>query len=270
MDAYVFSARMVVDNLVLQHAASQQAVQQHVQQALAQQIQQQYQQAVSSAAPSYNTPASYTPAYACSQCGSTSGWCGCGTGTAITVSGSSNTLLWNAVWWDTDSADTDWIPLNDPSKVRIDGGVREVTLPDGTKILLDAQGNYRIEDKDTKVTYQAHRNRDFNPFVNAGDLVARFIKYVQQVVPTVRRQDIGELPLALFVDWLVIEAAERDGDPIPSGVERVPESHRLVARVRPRCRYPRCQRFLPRRMVDAGFNHCTPEHEAAHRVLLAA
>ena len=55
---------------------------------------------------------------------------------------------------------------------KIGPGAKEIELPDGAKLIVDAAGNYRIEDKDAKVTYKANRIREFSPHLNASDMVA--------------------------------------------------------------------------------------------------
>lgn len=162
-------------------------------------------------------------------------------------------------------------PVYDPGPVFTpDAAVRQIQMADGSIIHIDAQGNFRIEDANAKVTYKATRMRNFNPYVNAGDLLARFIDYIRITVPGIRRSDIPGLPLQLFVHWLILEAASRDGDPAPADVVPVPESRLLAARVRPQCRLPICRRYIPRISINTGFNYCNPRHAAAHGRLLAA
>lgn len=92
----------------------------------------------------------------------------------------------------------------------------DLLLPDGSVLKVDDMGNYSLDDKDAKVVYQANRMREFNPYVNASDLLAGFIRYLGSLGIT--KFDAGNIPVALFVNWLVIEAATKDGDPIPDGV----------------------------------------------------
>ncbi len=163
------------------------------------------------------------------------------------------------------------VPVYDPGPVFIpDAVIRQIKMADGSIIHIDAQGNFRIEDANAKVTYTANRVRNFNPYVNAGDLLARFIDYVRVEIPGIRRSDIPGLPLQVFVHWLILEAASRDGDPVPPEVIPVPESRMLTARVRPQCRLPICRRYIPRISIDTGFNYCNPNHAATHGKLLAA
>jgi len=164
-----------------------------------------------------------------------------------------------------DDTSVQWV---DPSKILVGKEAREVALPDGTKILLDEHGNFSVVDKDAKVTYRANRSRAFNPFVNAGDLLADFIKYLKQKVPRIGSKDVAELPLNLFVQWLVMEAAERDGDPVPPDVVPVPKDRLLISRLAPQCRLPTCRRFISKASAEVGFFYCNPNHAAEHGRLL--
>ena len=149
------------------------------------------------------------------------------------------------------------------------GKEREIRLPDGSVVHVDRDGNFRIEDKNAKVTYRASRSREFNPYVNSGDLLAEFISFLG-TIPGVRRGDVPKLPLELFVNWLIIRAAERDDDPVPDGVVNVPDSRLLKGQVRPRCGLPVCRRFIARRTFDLGLRHCNADHAARHHQLIAA
>lgn len=136
----------------------------------------------------------------------------------------------------------------------------EYDLPDGAKIKLEVGGNYRIEDKDAKVTYKANRLREFSPHLNASDMVAKFIEFVGGL--GVQKRDMLDLPLQLFINWLVIEAAERDSDPLPADVVQVAQHPALKAVVAPKCLA--CGRFIPRLNFRHGFPFCSPEHGAVY------
>ena len=132
----------------------------------------------------------------------------------------------------------------------------EFTLPDGAKLIVDANGNYHIEDKDAKVTYKANKMREFSPHLNASDMVAQFVKYVGGL--GVRQSEVLGLPLELFINWLIIEAAERDHDQIPPDVQRLEHRSDLKMVVKPRCL--KCKRFIPRLHVRHKFPFCDPVH----------
>jgi len=138
-------------------------------------------------------------------------------------------------------------------------------LPDGGKLIIDLDGNYRVDDSDAKVVYQANRIRDFSPYLNASDMLAKFVEYVGTL--GVRRDDVLHLPIRLFVSWLVIEAAERDGDELPEDITPVPEDRALVEVVKPRCLY--CGRYVRRIHARYRFPFCNPLHANSHLERLA-
>lgn len=139
---------------------------------------------------------------------------------------------------------------------KIGPGKRQVELPDGAKLIVDDLGNYRIEDKDAKVTYQANKIREFSPHLNASDMVAKFVEYVGKL--GVKQSEVLGLPLELFINWLVIEAAERYQDPVPEGVVPVADHPKLIEMRKPKCLS--CGRFVPVRHHRHRFPFCDPVH----------
>jgi hypothetical protein len=91
-------------------------------------------------------------------------------------------------------------------------------MPDGSKISVDASGNYQIDDKSAKVIYKANRIREFNPYVSASDLLEKFIEEAGRM--GVEQTRMLKLPVEAFINWLVREAAKRDGDSL-SGLPQV-------------------------------------------------
>jgi hypothetical protein len=89
-------------------------------------------------------------------------------------------------------------------------------LPDGARLEYDADGSYRMIDADARVTYRACRFREFNRFLNASDLLEEFISDAGAL--GARQSDMMQGALALFVNWLVLKAAEADGDTPPPDV----------------------------------------------------
>ncbi len=147
------------------------------------------------------------------------------------------------------------------------GEETRISFDDGSYIEVDVKGGYKMYDKDAKVTYAANRSRAFNRYVNASDLLAEFIEYLGSL--KLRRGDVQTLPVGLFINWLIIRAAEADEDAVPDDIVPVPQHKLLVARVKPRCLF--CARFIPRRIASAGFVYCNPIHaEKHHQRLLAA
>lgn len=149
----------------------------------------------------------------------------------------------------------DILRITGDGKIELPKG-REVRVPlgDGSTLYVDANGNFRVDDKNAKVVYKANRVREFNPFINASDLLADFLRYVGTL--GVRRSEVQTLPLGLFVNWLVIRAAEIDADPIPADIVPLPEHRLLRGRVTPRCLV--CQRYVRRLAASSGFAFCNP------------
>jgi hypothetical protein len=91
-----------------------------------------------------------------------------------------------------------------------DGQECKIELPDGTVIDVKSDGSYSILDDDAKIIYRANRIREFNKFVNASDLLEKFIEYCgdQGVV----KEQMMDQPLRNFIGWLMTEAALADGE----------------------------------------------------------
>jgi len=85
-------------------------------------------------------------------------------------------------------------------------------LPDGASLNVDDAGNYKIEDQNAKVIYRASRVREFNRFLNASDLLEAFIEEVGKL-DCVDQTQILRLPIEAFINWLILRAAQKDGDP---------------------------------------------------------
>lgn len=143
---------------------------------------------------------------------------------------------------------------------KIIAGKKTIELPDGAKLIVDDIGNYHIEDTDAKVTYKANRIREFSPYLNASDMLAKFVDYVRNV--GLRKDDVLQLPIQLFIGWLVLEAAQRDGDPLPDGIEPLENSPLIKTLRRPRCLA--CGRFIRRTCIEQRFPFCGAEHGAKY------
>lgn len=118
-------------------------------------------------------------------------------------------------YWGADVDPPDWevpvIQLHGRYKVR-DRSMFELEMPDGSVLRFKPDNNYDIKDDDAKITYQANRNRAFNKFLNTSDIVAEFIDYVGQL--GVSKPDITQLPVELLIRFLIIRAAEQDGETV--------------------------------------------------------
>lgn len=128
-------------------------------------------------------------------------------------------------------------------------------LPDGTVLGLDAHGSVVIDDSEAKVVYKANRIREFNPYINASDLLEKFIDDLGRL--GVSQSDFARVPVMAFLNWLVLEAAKKDGDPTD---ELPPVQAALPAppSKQPRCGY--CKRWIRWAWVAAGVNFCSPQH----------
>lgn len=129
------------------------------------------------------------------------------------------------------------------------GEAATIKLPDGSFIEVLPDGSYSIIDKDAKVTYRANRVRDFNSFINASDKVEAFIRFCGE--QGVRQGEMLDLPIHLFIKWLIIEAARADNEPEPD----VPLLTDLRKAALPRCRC--CGRFISPKKTQKGMFFCS-------------
>lgn len=102
-------------------------------------------------------------------------------------------------------------------------------LPDGSTLTIDPHGNYGINDESAKVIYQACRRREFNPYLNASDLLVSFVKEVG-AIDGVNQDEVLRLPIEAFINWLVLQAATKDGESI-KGLPTVKDALRLCSPV---------------------------------------
>lgn len=127
-------------------------------------------------------------------------------------------------------------------------------LPDGAQLKIDDKGNYVLEDKDAKITYLANRIKEFNPYINSSDLLAKFVEYCGSL--NLRRQEVLKLPIELFISWLILEASKKDNEAPPPDVVPIP---RLIGpTLKPRCLV--CKRFISRISAQKKFEFCSPKH----------
>lgn len=172
---------------------------------------------------------------------------------------------WTVTSSNVDSYDDDWRDVaiwveKENGTRRIVGKefVGQIELLDGTIIKCD-KGNAEIiySDGDSvKRVYRPCKIHDFNKFLNASDMLEQFL---QEVAPLARsKHEFLNLPIELFIKWLVIKAAEQDGEAAPQEVSLpvplLPAPRRHIHRCRS------CQRFIPRKRYDAGVFFCKPEH----------
>ena len=116
----------------------------------------------------------------------------------------------------------------------------ELDLPNGAKFTLSKDGSYKVVDEG-KVKYKGAPYREFNRYINASDLLEEFIRFMGASFD-VKQSEILNIPLEMFITWLVIRSCQVDGDEIPKGTPRL-EDHSFVKSAHLyRCR--NCGRFL--------------------------
>ncbi len=152
---------------------------------------------------------------------------------------------------------TNWTAYNQPSVIVQlrdcvrDGEEVQIKLPDNTIIDVKKDGSYSIEDKDAKVIYRASRIHDFNRFMNVSDRMEEFIDFCAK--QGVEKNEFMNLPIKLFIGWLILEAAKADKEPPPQDIRLLPD---LRKQLRPQC--PGCGKFLPRFAIEYRVPFCAP------------
>lgn len=181
---------------------------------------------------------------------------------ANTLYSSQHLMQQNAVVCPDDPLIRDTLRLMGDCSV-VDGEACTIKLPDGAYIRVARDGSYQIDDTTAKVVYRASRMRDFNPFMNASDKLEAFIDYCGQ--QGVKKDEMLQLPIQLFIIWLVIEAAKADKEPEPD-VKLLPA---IAKHVTPHC--GACGRFIARQKVRAGLLFCaTACFDRAYQRLIPA
>lgn len=130
------------------------------------------------------------------------------------------------------------------------GDACEIQLPDGTTIHVSDTGSFQIDDKNAKVVYKANRARDFNRFINVSDRIEEFFDFCGE--QKLEADEMMELPMKLFIGWLVLKAAEADKEAPPDNIKLIPDLRARAAA--PRCR--QCQRFIPYVQKRGGMEFC--------------
>lgn len=135
-------------------------------------------------------------------------------------------------------------------------------MPDGSTLKVDNYGNYQVLDQDSKVTYKANRIREFNPYVNASDLLEKFISYVGGLGLDVRQNEILKLPIEAFINWLILQAAAKDGDSL-DGLPSVEKALPAPIPKKPRCLG--CGRYMSKMWAATSrMAFCSQEHWRDH------
>jgi len=145
-------------------------------------------------------------------------------------------------------------------------------LPNGAKLEVKRDGSIEVIDANAKVVYKACSTREFNRFINASDLLQEFIIFLGTL--GVKQGQVLNIPIELFINWLVFKAAEQDHESPPSNLTP-PESHPRLLAVKERANSPKCLccgRFIRKDVADKGFNFCDGSHASrfAEKLSLAS
>jgi hypothetical protein len=133
-------------------------------------------------------------------------------------------------------------------------------LPDDTYIWLNDKGGYKIyHGKDGKITYKANTVREFNRFLNASDLLEQFIRDLGHV--GVKQDEVLEIPVGLFINWLIIKSAEQDQEPIPKDV---PSLKKALQSQRKGIKCKCCGKFISEDRVKLGLTFCNADHYSSY------
>jgi len=91
-------------------------------------------------------------------------------------------------------------------------------LPGGAILTIEKDRSYHIDDSNHKTTYAANPIRDWNEFINVSDVLDKFMVYIADLNLT--KEQFLELPMRLFMLWLVIQAAKKDKEPVPQAEQQ--------------------------------------------------
>lgn len=127
-----------------------------------------------------------------------------------------------------------------------------IKLPDGTIIEVDKNGNFKIEDKDSKVVYKSNSIREFNKYMNASDLLEDFIEDLGKA--NVKQGEVLAIPIEMFINWIIHKSAEQDGDEIPKDIPSLEDN----SYKHPRCKC--CGKFIKKEIVAKGLYFCNGSH----------
>lgn len=134
------------------------------------------------------------------------------------------------------------------------------TLPNGVRIKLHPDDSIEIDESDGKQLYKAASIREFNKYLNASDLLEEFVLFCSKEKMT--RKDFSELPISLFIYWLIVKAAEADGDPVDEVKPLLETTVNTIKHKRHRCKC--CGKFLSRKFENHQIAFCSPEHMASY------
>jgi len=89
----------------------------------------------------------------------------------------------------------------------------EYNLPGGAVLKIATDNSYTIDDSNHKTVHKANPNPDFNEAFCVSEVLEQFMAYVADLKLT--KEQFMELPIRLFMLWLIIESCKKDGEPVP-------------------------------------------------------
>ena len=164
----------------------------------------------------------------------------------IDVSGGSHTLY-------------ESIAFGSFKEIHIPDGTRsdaKFVLPDGTTIRINHDDTITVDDSNAKILYKSNPVRDFNPYLNTSDMLEDFIHWCAE--QKITKDDFSTLPVSLFICWLVVKAAEADGEELADVTPMLTSAVRERKLHNHRCRC--CGRFLSKKYESHQISFCSPEH----------
>lgn len=174
--------------------------------------------------------------------------------TNVGTNSSTSTAYTTAQWFSTTSAaSTSHVSILPDTQMNVLPN-STLRLPDGSKINVDGLGNFTIMDKDAIVTYKGSNMREFNKHINASDLLEAFIKDLGNL--GVKQNEVLNVPIELFINWLIFKAAEQDGDNAPNDVPLLESS--VTPHKHPKCLW--CGKFIKKILTEHKIFFCNPEH----------
>jgi hypothetical protein len=130
-------------------------------------------------------------------------------------------------------------------------------LPDKSRFWVNPDGSYELYNDEAVVVHKANNIREFNRFLNASDLLEQFIRDLGQV--GVKQDQVLEIPIGLFINWLIVKSAEQDGEEVPADIPKLPEA---IKKEVPKCSC--CGKFLNEEKVKRGLTFCNADHYAMY------
>lgn len=144
----------------------------------------------------------------------------------ITV-GSNTTANTTSVW--TDTGTTTCIDMN---HWNITGWKQEIL---GNYAWLVPKRRKKVVPPHADLPIRKPPPREFNRYINGSDLLEEFIRFLGR--NQVRKAEALQMPLELFIQWLIIEAAKADNEEPPLQLRLPPRKARCL----------QCSRVLRRR-----------------------